>query len=75
MLAFAPTTYSVSLGRAASFFAVPFVWTTNEHAANKKRNGWSSFFIETAPHVRNMFISSMAIIYEHSVNGIILPGL
>lgn len=38
-------------------------------------NGWSSFYVETGPLVRNMFMSSMTIVFEHTVNGLILPGL
>jgi len=38
-------------------------------------NGWSSFYMETAPLVRNIFISSISILFEHTVNGLILPGL
>ena len=36
-------------------------------------NGWSSFWIETGPHIRNMFLSSVAIIVEHCINGFLLP--
>lgn len=36
-------------------------------------NGWSSFWIETGPHIRNMFLSSVVVIVEHCINGLILP--
>lgn len=36
-------------------------------------NGWGSFWIETAPRTRQMFIASVAIIIEHIVNGLVLP--
>jgi len=36
-------------------------------------NGWSSFWIETGGHIQNMFISSVVVIVEHCINGLILP--
>ena len=36
-------------------------------------NGCGSFWIETAPRTRQMFIASVAIIIEHIVNGLVLP--
>lgn len=36
-------------------------------------NGWSSFWIETGDHIRMMFISSVVVIVEHCINGLILP--
>lgn len=38
-------------------------------------NGWSSMWIETAPHMRKMCLACMTIIFEHSINGLVLPGL
>lgn len=38
-------------------------------------NGWSSFWTETGPLIRKMFISSMTVIIEHGINGFLLPGL
>jgi hypothetical protein len=38
-------------------------------------NGWASMWTETASHIRKMFLSSMVVIFEHSVNGLVLPGL
>ncbi|KAL3816650.1 hypothetical protein ACHAXA_000828 [Cyclostephanos tholiformis] len=38
-------------------------------------NGWSSFYLETAPHIRNMLLSSMTVIFEHTINGLVLPLL
>ena len=38
-------------------------------------NGWSSFYVETAPLVRNIFMSSTSVLFEHTVNGLVLPGL
>ena len=37
------------------------------------RNGWSSFWIETGGHIRNMFISSVVVFFEHCINGLMLP--
>ena len=37
------------------------------------RNGWSSFWIETSGHIRNMFISSVVVFFEHCINGLMLP--
>ena len=39
------------------------------------RNGWSSFYIETAPHIRKMFLASIVVLFEHFINGFILPGM
>lgn len=36
-------------------------------------NGWSSFWIETGEHIRNMFLSSVAVLFEHCINGLMLP--
>lgn len=36
-------------------------------------NGFQSFWIETAPRVRAMFVASMFLTFEHVVGGIILP--
>mmetsp|Transcript_27583 Transcript_27583/g.39492 ORF Transcript_27583/g.39492 Transcript_27583/m.39492 type:complete len:287 (-) Transcript_27583:649-1509(-) len=36
-------------------------------------NGWSSFWIETGEHIRNMFLSSAAVLFEHCINGLFLP--
>lgn len=38
-------------------------------------NGWSSFYSETGPHIRKMFLASVVVIFEHCVNGFVLPGL
>lgn len=37
------------------------------------RNGWSSFWIETGEHIHNMFLSSVAVLFEHCINGLLLP--
>lgn len=39
------------------------------------RNGWSSFWIETGPHIRQMFVASMTILVEHMAHGYVLPIL
>ena len=41
----------------------------------KHWNGWSSFYIETGPHIRNMFLASVKVLFEHFINGFLLPGL
>ena len=38
-------------------------------------NGLSSMWIETAPHIRKMFLACMTVILEHCINGFVLPGL
>lgn len=37
------------------------------------RNGWSSFWVETGDHIRKMFISSVSVLFEHCINGFVLP--
>lgn len=36
-------------------------------------NGWSSFWLETGPHLRSMCVASFTLIFEHIVNGFIFP--
>jgi len=38
-------------------------------------NGFSSFWLETGHHLRNMFVASMVLSLEHAINGAILPLL
>ncbi|KAL9180664.1 hypothetical protein ACHAXT_011117 [Thalassiosira profunda] len=42
---------------------------------DKHWNGWPSMWIETADHIREMFLSSIVVIVEHCTNGLLLPGL
>ena len=37
-------------------------------------NGWSSFWTETAPRIRAMFVASMFLTFEHVVGGVVLPA-
>ena len=37
------------------------------------RNGWSSFWIETGDHISSMFLSSVVVLFEHCINGFVLP--
>lgn len=37
------------------------------------RNGWSSFWIETGDHIHNMFLSCVVVLFEHCINGLVLP--
>lgn len=38
-------------------------------------NGFASFWLETGPHIRKMFVASMVLSLEHAVNGAALPLL
>jgi len=38
-------------------------------------NGWSSFYVETGTDIRKLFLACMTIIFEHAINGFLLPGL
>mmetsp|Transcript_30601 Transcript_30601/g.45281 ORF Transcript_30601/g.45281 Transcript_30601/m.45281 type:complete len:255 (-) Transcript_30601:332-1096(-) len=38
-------------------------------------NGWRSFWMETGPRIQKMFLASVMVIFEHVINGLILPGL
>mmetsp|Transcript_18430 Transcript_18430/g.53144 ORF Transcript_18430/g.53144 Transcript_18430/m.53144 type:complete len:370 (-) Transcript_18430:64-1173(-) len=38
-------------------------------------NGWSSFWLETAPQIRKMCIASLILTVEHLVTGLILPAM
>ena len=36
-------------------------------------NGWVSFWTETAPQIREMFVASMFLTFEHVIGGVVLP--
>jgi len=38
-------------------------------------NGWRSFYTETGPHIRKMFLASITVTFEHTINGLLLPML
>jgi len=38
-------------------------------------NGWSSFWLETGPCIRSMFVASLFLTFEHVLGGIVLPAL
>jgi hypothetical protein len=42
---------------------------------SRRRNGWSSVWLETGPRVQNMSISSFVLTIEHVVNGLVTPLL
>ena len=36
-------------------------------------NGWASFWTETAPQIREMFVASLFLTFEHVIGGVVLP--
>ena len=36
-------------------------------------NGWASFWTETAPQIREMFVASLFLTVEHVIGGVVLP--
>ena len=62
-------------GRRLFFFDVPFVGQQRTRREKQKGMDGRRVTSKPPPHVRGVFISSTAIISEHSVDGLIVPGL